>query len=320
MTRKLAKPPAARNQHHPRFPSITAAWPSCSPGRVAYQLILLFRTVAGLDERQNGNARQLTGSRFIVSLTTTQQENLCRPMGKHAKTMTSPLEFEFVLLSNDYATMNAVSGGLKKYGAKFNLVPTTKAARDCLLRRKVDGVFVDMAVGGALELIEAIRAGASNSKGVVFGCILSTRESTATLNAGANFLLRKPLSVDSVAQHLTTAKDLLVRERQRYFRHAVNVAVVLRGRDGEQLGRMTNLSEEGMALRVAKPLKHSSAVDFAFELALEVNIAGEGKVAWTNTEGMAGIMMQTIHGKGREFLQAWLTTQEKHGPKVSVLV
>jgi response regulator RpfG family c-di-GMP phosphodiesterase len=234
--------------------------------------------------------------------------------------MTLPLELEFVLLSNDYATMNAVSGGLKKYGAKFNLVPTPQAARECLSRRKVDGVFVDMAVGGALELIEAIRAGTSNRKGVIFGCILSTKESTATLNAGANFLLRKPLSADSVALHLTIAKDLLVRERRRYFRHVVNLPVVLKGREGEQQARLTNLSEEGMALRVAKPLKHSSVVEFAFELSFGVNVTGKGQVAWTNTEGMAGILMQTIHGKGREYLESWLTTQEQLGPKVSAPV
>jgi len=37
----------------------------------------------------------------------------------------SPLsELEFVLVSNDYATVNAVSGGVKKHGAKFILAPT----------------------------------------------------------------------------------------------------------------------------------------------------------------------------------------------------
>jgi ActR/RegA family two-component response regulator len=212
--------------------------------------------------------------------------------------------------------MNAVSGGVKKYGAKFNMVPTPKAARDCLSRRKVDGVFVDMAVGGALELIEAIRTGTSNSKGVIFACILNTRESTATLSAGANFLLRKPLSVDSVALHLTIAKDLLVRERRRYFRHAVNLPVVLKTVEGEQHARVTNLSEEGMALRTTKPLKHLSVIDFAFDLSFGVHLTGKGQVAWTNTEGTAGILLQTIHGKGREFLESWLTSQEQLGHKV----
>ena len=237
-------------------------------------------------------------------------------MEHHGLTMTSPSELEFVLLSNDYATMNAVSGGVKKYGAKFNLVPTPKAARDCLSRRKVDGVFVDMAVGGALQLIESIRAGTSNRKGVIFACILSTKESTATLNAGANFLLRKPLSADSVALHLAIAKDLLVRERRRYFRHAVSLPVQLKAPDGEQHCRLTNLSEEGMALRTTKPLQHAAVIEFAFELSFGMRITGRGQVAWVNTEGMAGIFMQTIHGKGRESLEAWLNSQEKLGEKV----
>src|SRR5258708_26196462 len=79
--------------------------------------------------------------------------------GKRAET----LELELLLVSSDYATMNAVAGGVKKYGAKFILVPTTEAARDCLNRRKIDGVFVDLEVSGALGVVESIRKGTSSS-------------------------------------------------------------------------------------------------------------------------------------------------------------
>src|SRR5229473_7612092 len=91
-------------------------------------------------------------------------------------TMSTPLELEFVLVSSDYATMNAVSAGVKKYGAKFILVPTAETGRDCLNRRKIDGVFVDLEVSGALGLIEAIRKGTSNSKAVIFACVTDAKE------------------------------------------------------------------------------------------------------------------------------------------------
>jgi len=222
-----------------------------------------------------------------------------------------PSELEFVLLSNDYATMNAVSGGVKKFGARFNLVPTPQAARECLSRCKVDGVFVDMAVAGALELIEAIRAGTSNSRGVIFACILSNKESTPTLNAGANFLLRKPLSVDSVGMHLAIAKDLMVRERRRYFRHAVSVPILLNDGGTEHPGRLTNVSEQGMAVRLAKPLKYSSSVDFSFELGLGMQVSGRGQVAWTNTEGTAGILIRSFHGNSLAHLETWIISREQ---------
>lgn len=225
--------------------------------------------------------------------------------------MTQPLELEFVLVSNDYATMQAVSKGVKKYGAKFVLIPTAHEGRDCLNRRKIDGVFVDMDVPGALGLIESTRKGTSNNKAVIFACGGSPKESTQILNAGANFLLRKPLTEESVTLHITIAKDLLVREQRRYFRYPVNLTVTLKVAEEEQQGRMMNLSGGGMAARTPKPLKHGAVVDFAFELSMGLRLSGKGQVAWVNTDGMAGILLQTLRGKGREHLDSWLTARER---------
>jgi DNA-binding response OmpR family regulator len=162
--------------------------------------------------------------------------------------MQLPIELEFVLVSSDYAMVHAVSIGVRKYGGKFVLVPDAEAARDYLKRRKTDGVFLDMEVPGVLPLIESIRKGASNSKVMIFACGRNSKEYTSTLNAGANFLLRKPLVADSVVLHITIAKELLVRERRRYFRHAVNLPVMLKEAEAEQRARITNLSEGGMAV------------------------------------------------------------------------
>lgn len=225
--------------------------------------------------------------------------------------MSTLTELEFLLVSNDYATLTAVSGGMKKYGAKFSLVPTAEAARDYLERKKIDGVFVDMKVSGTLELIEAIRKGSSNGKVAIFACVHSARETTATLNAGANFVLRAPLSADGVALHITIAKDIMLRERRRYFRHAVNLPVTLKDEEGAQRGRVINLSEGGMAVRAIRGLKQWEVVEFALELALGVDISGKGQVAWTSSEGSAGILFQTLHGMGRGYLGAWLGGRER---------
>src|SRR5260370_1774771 len=156
----------------------------------------------------------------------------------------SPLsELEFVLVSNDYATVNAVSGGVKKHGAKFILAPPGEAAGGCLKRRNIDGVFVDLEVPEALAVIEGIRKGASNDKAVIFACLADAKDNTRALSAGANFLLRKPLNVDSIAVHITIAKELMTRERRRYFRHAGNLPVVLTGGAVDTHAPRTNLSD-----------------------------------------------------------------------------
>lgn len=225
--------------------------------------------------------------------------------------MNPPLALEFVLVSSDYATMQAVSKAVKKYGAKFVLVPTAHEARECLNRRKIDGVFVDMEVPGALGLIESTRKGTSNSKSVIFACLVNAKESTQILALGANFLLRKPLSEEAVAMHITISKELLLREQRRYFRHPVNLPVTLKDGELEQQARITNLSGGGLAVRTLKSLKHGAVLDLAFELSLGVRISARGQVAWVNSEGMAGITLQTLRGKGREQLDAWLAAREK---------
>jgi response regulator RpfG family c-di-GMP phosphodiesterase len=225
--------------------------------------------------------------------------------------MNPPLEFEFVLMTNDYATLSAISGGVKKYGGKFSLMPSAAAARECLERRKIDGVFVDVEVPGAVNLIGAIRHGTSNCKVVIFACVPDNKESTAVLSAGANFLLRKPVNVDGVALHITIAKDLLLRERQRYFRQSVNLQITLKEGESEQRARISNLSEGGMAIRITKPVKHAAVLEFTFVLPSGAAISGKGQVMWSNSEGMIGILFQGLHSPAREQLETWRMEQER---------
>jgi CheY-like chemotaxis protein len=224
----------------------------------------------------------------------------------------SPLsELEFLLVSCDYATLTAISGSVKKFGAKLALVPTADEAREYLSRRRIDAIFVDMQIPGSVGLIETVRKGSSNARAAIFACVTDSKESTGTLNAGANFLLRKPLNSESVAMHLTIAKDIMLRERRRYFRHAVTLPVALKDDATEQHAKIVNLSEGGMAVRSGKPLTHGGVVEFTFEPGFGEEIRGKGLVAWTSSEGMAGILIQTLQGLGRGYLETWLRSRER---------
>lgn len=220
-------------------------------------------------------------------------------------------ELEFLLASNDYTTLTAVSGGIKKHGGRLALAPSADEAREYLSRRRVDGIFVDMELGGALGLIEGVRRGSSNAKAAIFACVADGRDSTLTLHAGANFLLRKPLTADAVALHVTTAKDIMLRERRRYFRHPVDLAVTVKDGATEQHAKIVNLSGGGMAIRGGKPIKQGVTIEFAFELTFGEQLRGKGLVAWTSSEGMAGILVQTLQGMGRGYLEGWLRSREK---------
>jgi Arc/MetJ family transcription regulator len=42
-----------------------------------------------------------------------------------------------------------------------------------------------------------------------------------------------------------------------------------------------------------------------------VRISARGQVAWVNSEGTAGIMLQMLRGKGSDQLNAWLAARER---------
>ena len=231
--------------------------------------------------------------------------------------MSSAVSLEFILVSNDYPTLTAVSASVKQLGATLTFAPNAESARSSIERRKIDAVFVDNEISGALELIESIRKGTSNSKAVIFVCVADSRATTLALSAGANFVLKKPVTAEGVTLHLTIAKDLMMSERRRYFRHPVNLHVLLKDEHGQQHGKMTDLGEGGMAVRTATPLKQSSPVEFAFDLSFGASLTGKGQIAWTNTEGMAGIIFRFFHGTGQDQLRAWLNAREQLAPKNS---
>jgi ActR/RegA family two-component response regulator len=232
--------------------------------------------------------------------------------------MSSRLSLEFMLVSNDYPTLTAVSASVKQWGAALTFAPNAESARSSIERRKIDAVIVDNELSGALKLVESIRKGASNSRAVIFVCVADSSSTTLALSAGANFVLKKPVTAESVTLHLTSAKSLMMSERRRYFRHPVNLHVLLRDEHGQQHGKITNLSEGGLTVRTAPSLKHSSLVEFAFDLSFGTTLTGKGQVAWANTEGMAGVIFRFFHGTGQDQLRSWVNAREQLAPKSSL--
>ena len=125
------------------------------------------------------------------------------------KIMSSRLSLEFMLVSNDYPTLTAVSASVKQWGVALTFAPNAESARSSIERRKIDAVIVDNELSGALKLIESIRKGASNSKAVIFVCVADSRSTTLALSAGANFtsaLIRITLVTSEPRHNLGTSK------------------------------------------------------------------------------------------------------------------
>jgi hypothetical protein len=220
--------------------------------------------------------------------------------------------FEFLVISSDVAAYKTMSSAIQRLGGSVDYTAALATAKDFILHRKLDGVFLDMSVDGAFKLIESIRKGNSNRYAVIFACIGPTDEPAVLLQAGVNFLLYKPLMADAVMQSLNTATRLINSERKRYLRHPVKMPVSIKLREGERSVVTTNISRGGMAVRCNGVYEPGSAIQFTFELP-EGKISGQGEVAWTSVEGLMGIKFFMLADQQKQSLISWLDKRELLG-------
>jgi CheY-like chemotaxis protein len=229
-------------------------------------------------------------------------------------TITSSPALEFLLVTAEYTILKAVTAGLKEFKANIGCMTTMDSALDYVGRRKIDGIFLDLQVESMLDLIAAIREGTSNRFAVIFACAGDRLESKAAQQAGANVLLHKPLVVENISTSVAASRELMMRERRRYFRHPVSMAVSLTANHKQQRAMMVNIGEGGMAV-FGVTLECSSLVDFSFQLPVGPILSGRGQIAWTNRQGLMGIGFQFLRGTGKYDLLTWLSNREQIMPQ-----
>lgn len=223
----------------------------------------------------------------------------------------TPASFDFLLVSSDYDLLKAITIAVKQIGGKLNVVTSAATAKDYVKRRKLDGIVLDLAVPGAIDLIGAVRDGHSNRFAAIFSAVASATEAAAAISAGANHALQRPVTTERVLAAFEAARGAMARERRRYFRHEVAVPVKLGAAGGEHKAMVTNLSEGGMAVRGGAKLPPNSVVEFSFELPSTpgVPIRGKGEVAWAS-EGAMGVRFHAFLGGSERQLTNWLQARE----------
>src|SRR5439155_23999525 len=106
-------------------------------------------------------------------------------------------------------------------------------------------------ISGAMDLLAAIRSSRSNKASGVFAAVNGKATVSMAVEAGANFVLGKPVQDKPLRGILDIALLRMEREHRRYFRHAVDVPIQLSCYTGSTFaGKIMNVSEGGLALNL----------------------------------------------------------------------
>lgn len=219
-----------------------------------------------------------------------------------------PARWEFLVICSDIAAYKTITRSLGKINPVVDYTSGVATAKAFIERRKIDGIFLDMQLEGALELVQSVRQGGSNRNAVVFACVRPDQDASPLLNAGINFVLYKPLLANAVLDALDSASSMIATERKRYLRYQLMVPVMIRLREEEQKAITANVSRGGMAVRCHHVYEPGSPIQFTFDVP-GAEIQGRGEVAWANTEGFMGIKFYLLGDQNKQALSSWLDKQ-----------
>lgn len=157
----------------------------------------------------------------------------------------------------------------------------------------------------ASEVLTRVRASSSSRNAI---SIVVSDVSAGV--AGGAFVLRKPVAVELATRTLRVAKGPMLNEFRRYFRHPVQLPVLItRDSGGELQTTSVNVSHRGLAIQMAGPNVIAPRDAVRARLTLPGGgacIEMKGKVTWTDVRGRAGIHCEGISPRDRQQLEEWL--------------
>src|SRR5438552_9814853 len=153
------------------------------------------------------------------------------------------MTLESLLLSRDTDLMRVLRPTLEKLAIDVEICQEAKAAADILVSEKFDAVIVDCDdLKGGLEVLQGLRSTPSNKSSVTFAVLNGKKTTTQdAFGMGANFVLQKPISPLNASRCFHAALNFMVKERRRYFRQPVRMAVHVLLGDKELKAAGTNI-------------------------------------------------------------------------------
>jgi CheY-like chemotaxis protein len=218
-----------------------------------------------------------------------------------------------LLLTGDAVLLGVIRTNFSATKLELEMRTDAASAIDLSARRHLDGFVIDCdGVERGLDLLAQIRASRSNKLSVVLAVVNGTTSVSTAVDAGANFVLSKPVEPKMLRSILDLALPRMEREHRRYFRHKVDLAVDLLCFSGEIItGKMINVSEGGVALTHCGRTAVEGIVTVRFGLpsAQPQPFQAKAAVIWNDASTM-GLRFLRIESSCRPYFEAWLDSLE----------
>jgi CheY-like chemotaxis protein len=179
-------------------------------------------------------------------------------------------------------------------------------------------VIVDFDLPDAVSVCRMARTMPQKRRPVLFGMIGSATPVGSVFEAGANFVLYKPLDLLQVLHSLRAARGFMQQDRRSAPRRKSEGLAYLQFPTGIVPALVLDVTEQGLSLQAAEVLTPLRGIPLRFLLPnSEQVVHATADFIWADNNGRAGLFFSKIASACRRDLEAWL---KKYGAKPSEAV
>lgn len=221
--------------------------------------------------------------------------------------MNAALPIQCLVASHDDGANAVLSEVFRDLQIEAEVCAVPEQAIELLRHRKFEILIVDADSSGTLQVLQEQIQSPSNATAISYAIFSGVAAKEAAFKQGAKFALYRPLSVEAVKRSLFAGRGSILRERRRYFRHAVEAPVGFRAGERNFRGKLINISEDGIAVRWLTESTPAGEINVRFRLPQGGVVDAIAEVAWSDATGRAGLRFRNMEGNCRRELQEWLT-------------
>lgn len=229
------------------------------------------------------------------------------------------MKLNALLMCREHESLSMLAKALEELEIDQEACVSAPNAMELLALGHYSALVVDFDLPGAAQLVHMARLAPAQRRSVVFAVIDAHMDAGSAFQAGANFVLYKPLVREQVLRSLRAGRVFMQPDRRQSPRHKTDALVYLKFGDVCPIPALVlDISEEGLAVQASEPLP-AAELPLRFILpGTTYTIEGSGEVAWADDSGHAGIFFDQLTSTARRQLKAWLAKRDKKRPQTSV--
>jgi FixJ family two-component response regulator len=218
-------------------------------------------------------------------------------------------------MSRNAAAVKVLVSAFAELGIEYRISLSASETMEILASEHHSALVVDFDVPQAVQVAKMAHAATGKRKAVLFGMIGAGSSIASVFEAGANFVLYKPLDLLQVLHSLRAAHAFMQQDRREFTRQKNETLAYLQLPTGTIPVLVNNLNEQGISIQAAEMLTPLRGIALRFLLPRTTQVVhATGDFIWADKAGRAGLFFTDMPAACRRDLQAWL---RKHGARKS---